>query len=81
MQCLLACMRNEYVVSSLYCEHPSENNEAKKQASVTSVPFCGGHHVYKTIWTAAVGNKKWLVKQKESALLTLTALEQLIVPG
>ena len=51
-------MRNEYVVSSLYCEHPSENNEAKKQASVTSVPLCGGHHVYKTIWTAAVGNKK-----------------------
>ena len=39
MQCMLGDPRDEYVVSSLYCEHPSENTEAKKQASVTMCEF------------------------------------------
>ena len=85
MQCMLADPRDDYVVSSLYCEHPSENTEAKKQASVTmcEFSFCVEAIMFTKLSRLLLyGQKKnWVVKEKESALLisTLTALEHLFV--
>ena len=64
----------------------SENTEAKKQAGVTmcEFSFCVEAIMFtKLSGLLLYGQKNWLVKEKESALLisTLTALEHLLVTG